>query len=104
VFYGVKSDVGVEEHPSVTESKIRDVIRHNLQISREVPIIKVRRTPNGPTVRGSKPITVCFEKWGDKDEILRKANLVNKSFQFNEQTFFHRRITKNLEDLSFQLK
>ena len=76
MFYGVKADAGVEEHPSVTESKIRDVIKSNLQISRDVPIIKVRRTPNGPTVRGSKPITVCFEKWGDKDEILRKANLV----------------------------
>ncbi len=72
----MKADAGVEEHPSVTEAKIRDVIRQNLQMSREVPIIKVRRTPNGPTVRGSKPVTVCFEKWGDKDEILRKANLV----------------------------
>jgi hypothetical protein len=27
----------------------------------------------GPEVRGSKPILVCFEKYTDKDEILRKA-------------------------------
>ena len=77
----MKADAGIDEHPSVTESKIRDVIKQNLQMSRDVPIIKVRRTPNGPTVRGSKPVTVCFEKWADKDEILRKANLVSLSVQ-----------------------
>ena len=28
----------------------------------------------GPEVRGSKPILVCFEKYTDKDDILRKAS------------------------------
>jgi hypothetical protein len=42
VFYGVKSDAGVEEHPSITEAKVREVIKHLLQISRDVPILKVR--------------------------------------------------------------
>ncbi len=45
VFYGVKADAGVEEHPSITETKIREVIKHLLQISREVPIVKVRQEP-----------------------------------------------------------
>jgi len=43
VFYGVKADAGVEEHPSITEAKIRDVIKHLLQISRDVSISKVRQ-------------------------------------------------------------
>jgi len=42
VFYGVKADAGVEEHPAITEIKVREVIKHLLQISREVPIVKVR--------------------------------------------------------------
>lgn len=32
VFYGVKSDAGTEEHPSVTEAKIREIIKKNLQV------------------------------------------------------------------------
>ncbi len=36
VFYGLKQDSGQEEHPSVTESKIREVIHKKMQISRFV--------------------------------------------------------------------
>ncbi len=31
---------------------------------------------NGPEVRGSKPVTVYFEKWQDKEEVLRKVKLL----------------------------
>ena len=30
----------------------------------------------GPEVRGSKPILVCFEKYADKDEVMRKAKFL----------------------------
>ena len=75
VFYGVRSEA-IDEHPSVTETKVREVIRLRMHITRDVPMSRVRRTPNGPEVRGCKPITVCFEKYSDKDEILRKAKLL----------------------------
>ena len=54
---------GTDEHPSVTESKIRDVIRKNMRIHREISILRVKRAFNGPNVRGCKPITVYFDKW-----------------------------------------
>ena len=54
---------GTDEHPSVTESKIRDVIRKNMHIHREISILRVKRSFNGPNVRGCKPITVYFDKW-----------------------------------------
>lgn len=40
-----------------------------MQISRDIPILRVKRSWNGPEVRGSKPVTVYFEKWQDKDEV-----------------------------------
>lgn len=99
VFYGIRQDSGMDEHPSITESKvrtlyytvyqiqslkniskilfqIREIIVRHLRITREVPIIRVKRTTNGPEVRGCKPVTVYFEKWQDKDDILRKANML----------------------------
>ena len=36
----------------------------------------MKRAWNGPDVRGCKPITVYFDKWQDKDEVLRKAKLL----------------------------
>ena len=36
----------------------------------------MKRAWNGPDVRGCKPITVYFDKWQDKDEVLCKAKLL----------------------------
>ena len=65
VFYGVRCEGGdgADEHPAVTESKVRDVIRRTMRIHREIAILRVKRAANGPNVRGSKPITVYFDKW-----------------------------------------
>ena len=46
---------------------------------RDIPILRVKRSYNGPEVRGSRPVTVYFEKWSDKDEIMRKAKLLKGS-------------------------
>ena len=58
-----KSHQGTDEHPSVTESKIRDVIRKTMRIHRDISILRVKRAFNGPNIRGCKPITVYFDKW-----------------------------------------
>ena len=39
VFYGIRAD-SLDEHPSITESKIKDVIARQLRISREVPMTR----------------------------------------------------------------
>ena len=43
VFYGITSST-LEEHPSVTESKVRDVLTRKMHITREIPIARCRRT------------------------------------------------------------
>jgi len=90
VFYGIKQDAGSEEHPSITEAKVREVILRKLRISRDVPVMRVKRTTNGPEVRGCKPVTVYFEKWQDKDEVLRKNNLLRGSNIYISEDFSKR--------------
>jgi len=90
VFYGIKMDAGAEEHPSITEAKVREVILRKLRISRDVPVMRVKRTTNGPEVRGCKPVTVYFEKWQDKDEVLRKNNLLRGSNIYISEDFSKR--------------
>lgn len=70
--------------------QIREVIGRLLRITREVPIMRVKRTTNGPEVRGCKPVTVYFEKWQDKDEILRKATLLKGANIYISEDFSKR--------------
>ena len=52
--------------------------------------MRVKRTTNGPEVRGCKPVTVYFEKWQDKDEVLRKNNLLRGSNIYISEDFSKR--------------
>ena len=69
---------------------MREVILRKLRISRDVPVMRVKRTTNGPEVRGCKPVTVYFEKWQDKDEVLRKNNLLRGSNIYISEDFSKR--------------
>ena len=40
-----------------------------LGIIREVPVLKARRA-EGSNVRGTRPITVCFEKFQVREKVL----------------------------------
>ena len=46
-------------------------LRINLGLTRDIPILKMKRNQTGSNVRGSKPVTVYFQKYEDKEEILR---------------------------------
>ena len=52
--------------------------------------MRVKRSWNGPEVRGSKPVTVYFEKWQDKDEILRKTKFLKGTNVFVGEDFSKR--------------
>jgi len=97
VFYGIKMDSGTDEHPSITEQKIRDVIFKHLRISRDVSILRTKRSSNGPEVRGCKPVTVYFEKWQDKDEILRKSSMLRGANIYISEDFSKRVRDQRLE-------
>ena len=70
--------------------QIRDVIFKHLRISRDVSILRVKRSSNGPEVRGCKPVTVYFEKWQDKDEILRKSSMLRGANIYISEDFSKR--------------
>ena len=57
VFHGITyDDPQFEEDAQQTEEKIREVIRVDLQISREISISRAQRIKTGPLVRGTHPI------------------------------------------------
>ena len=70
--------------------QIRDVIFKHLRISRDVSILRTKRASNGPEVRGCKPVTVYFEKWQDKDEILRKSSMLRGANIYISEDFSKR--------------
>ena len=45
--------------------------RVNLGMTRDVPILRIKRAATGTNIRGSKPVTVYLQKYEDKEEILR---------------------------------
>ena len=47
--------------------------RVNLGMTRDVPILRIKRAATGTNIRGSKPVTVYFQKYEDKEEILRSV-------------------------------
>ena len=71
VFYGINMLKDEDAAPQVMETRIREILRVNLGIARDVPILRVKRAMTGSNIRGSKPVTVYFQKYEDKEEILR---------------------------------
>ena len=62
VFHGIKPDAGgVYESTDCLEAKIKGVLRTNLNIGREIPIVRLQRIFNGSDVRGYKPVIVNFQ-------------------------------------------
>ena len=46
--------------------QVRKVIKVDLQMSREIHIIRAQRITTGPQIRGTHPIVVSFENYRDK--------------------------------------
>ena len=89
VFYGINNIKDEEERPHLLETKVREILRFamtsqttvkvlifhkfriNLGLTRDVPILRIKRAQTGTNIRGSKPVTIYFQKYEDKEEILR---------------------------------
>ena len=72
VFYGINIlEEEEEENPQLVENKVREILKVSLGIARDVPILRAKRAYTGSNIRGSKPVTVYFQKYEDKEEILR---------------------------------
>ena len=60
-----------EDMPQLVENRVREILRVNLDIAGDVPILRVKRAHTGSNIRGTKPVTVYLQKFEDKEEILR---------------------------------
>ena len=78
LFYGIRPDF-LPEIQTQLEKKIHQIMRFNLQISRDVPVVKIARMMTGPEVRGCRPVLVNFAYWKDREEVLNKSRLLRGS-------------------------
>jgi len=75
LLYGIKPDFLPEIH-SQLEQKVKEIFKHNMQMSREIPTTKIARMLTGPEVRGCRPILIHFANWKDREEVLAKSRLL----------------------------
>ena len=73
ILYGITT-----KHPETSESlrvRISNIFRDNLNIRRDVPVLKASRVHTGPEVRGCRPVLVTFETFKGWYFIYSKTNL-----------------------------
>jgi len=77
LFRGIRyDDPNTEEDPNRTGEEVRTVIRVDLQLSRDIPILRAHRIKNGPRIHGTHPILVSFQNYNDREEVLRGSKLI----------------------------
>lgn len=67
--------------------QVRHVLKNKLNIGREIVIMRCQRVFNGVDGKGNRPIVANFQKWADKEEILRKAKILKNSGISVEEDF-----------------
>ena len=78
LFYGIRPDF-LPEIQTQLEKKVHEILRFNLNISRNVPIVKIARMMTGPEVRGCRPVLVNFAYWKDREEVFSKSKFLRGS-------------------------
>ena len=77
ILYGITT-----KHPETSESlrtRIATILRDNLSIRREIPLLKANRVHTGPEVRGCRPVLITFETFKDRETVLRLAKVLKKA-------------------------
>ena len=84
MIYGLRPDF-LPEIQSQLETKVHEIFKHNLQISREIQTTKIARLLTGPEVRGCRPVVVNFANFRyQKIERIEKLEnrFLKKSLNF----------------------
>ena len=108
LFYGIKPDF-LPEIQTQLEKKVHEIMRYNLHINRNVPVVKIARMMTGPEVRGSRPILVNFAYWKDREEVLSKSRLLRGSNIYITEDLSRRmretrhHLTKYMRDVSWNI-
>ena len=77
IFYGVPSEE--RETGDRLLMKIQDIIRSNLNISREGLVSYANRMYTGPEVLGCRPVLVSFHNFKDREEVLQNSKFLKTS-------------------------
>ena len=77
ILYGITT-----RHPETSESlrnRVSQIFRDNLNIKRDLPVLRATRVQTGPEVRGCRPVLVTFETFKDRETVLRLAKVLKKA-------------------------
>ena len=77
ILYGITT-----RHPETSESlrtRVSTIFRDNLNIKRDLPVLRATRVQTGPEVRGCRPVLVTFETFKDRETVLRLAKVLKKA-------------------------
>ena len=74
IFHGIPQDT--VEREDCLKIKVSSIIKNNLQVRSEMIISSLTRVIDCPKITGSHPVLVTFQKFEDKEEVLKKAGLL----------------------------
>ena len=71
IFNGMTSEAG--ETQEKLYKRVRDIIKNELNIQRQVQILGVSRVTSGPDILGCRPVLVTFQFFKDRFDVLASA-------------------------------
>ena len=63
--------------------KVQDIIKTNMNISRDLGITSVSRILTGPTIQGCRPVLITFDSFKDREEVLANSKFLRMSTCIN---------------------
>ncbi|XP_023322484.1 uncharacterized protein LOC111696926 [Eurytemora carolleeae] len=77
IFYGLYQEF--KENQETLRQKIVSLLKQDLNIRRDLPIVKATRIYTGPEVQGTRPVLVTFENFKDREDVLKNSKVLKKS-------------------------
>ena len=77
IFYGIPNETHEKESKLI--DKVKELIKANMRIRRELVITTASRMYTGPEVFGCRPVLVTFEDFKDREEVLKNSRFLKKS-------------------------
>ena len=74
IVYGIPNE-GHEKEITLS-AKVKELIKTNMKIRRELVITTVSRMFTGPEVFGCRPVLVTFEDFKDREEVLKNSRFI----------------------------
>ena len=76
IFYGIPNEGHEKENKLIM--KVKELIKANMKVRRELVITTASRMFTGPEVFGCRPVLVTFEEFKDREEVLKNSKFIKK--------------------------